>query len=208
MRASRAGTTACAGLLCSVFALLSPACSHDGGAGGSSLHISLSFAPPGAAVDDVLWIAQGAGAGGTLQVDVMAQDISSEFDGFNLEILFDPLVARAQSVATGGVLDGCSSGPVLKADNVGNDNANQTGSILISESIAGVSPPGCTVSGQRALARITFTAAGRGNAPLDFVQFNGDPNAPSGTRLYRTQPAVPDVPVQLFDSGAEIDVAR
>lgn len=208
MRARRASIGASRSLIALILMTLATACSHDGSTGGSSLHLSLSFAPPGAAVADVVWIASGAGAAGTLQVDVVARDISTQFDGFNLEITFDPLIARAQSVATGGVLDGCSGSPVLKADNVGNDNANQTGTILISESIAGGSPPGCTLSGEHALARITFTAIGRGAAPVDFVGFNGDPNAPSGTRLYRTQPAVPEIPVQLFDSDAELDVTR
>ena len=208
MRARRASIGAGRGLISLILMTLAPACSHDGSTGGSSLHLSLSFAPPGAAVADVVWIASGAGAGGTLQVDVVARDISTQFDGFDLEIMFDPLIARAQSVATGGVLDGCSGSPVLKADNVGNDNANQTGTILISESIAGISPPGCTLSGERALTRIVFTATGRGAAPIDFVDFNGDPNAPSGTRLYRTQPSVPEIPVQLFDSGAELNVTR
>lgn len=185
-----------------------PSCGHGGSDnGGSGLRISLASTPPSGG-SDVVWIAEGGRTGDLLLVDVVSRDISSEFDGFNLEILFDPLVASAQSVSSGGILDGCAPGQVLKVDNVANHNADQTGSILISEAITGSSPPGCTASGLRTISRVTLRARGRGSSTLPFVPYNGDPSAPSGSRFYRTQPSVPDVPVQFFDSGALVEVTR
>src|SRR5262249_14046562 len=105
---------------------------------------------------------------------------------------------------SGGVLDACTSLGVLKLDNVGNGNANQSGSILVSEALPGSSPPGCTVTGVATLTRIPLRAAGHRTTPLTFVPFNGT----SGSRLYRTQPSVPELAVQFFDSGALLDVRR
>jgi len=190
-------------------AILLPICSCDsGGDGSSGLRIDFSSTPPLGGVTDVVWLASGGTAGGLLVVDIVARDISSDFDGFDLEVSFDPLIATAHSIVSGGLLEGCSSDPVLKAENVSNGNANLTGSILISEAFGGGAPPACTVSGERTVARINFRAAGRGSSDLDFVAFNGDPNSPSGSRFYRRAPSVPQIPAQFFDGGALIHVTR
>jgi len=193
-----------------VAAILLLVCSCDsGGNGGSSgLKIALSFTPPPGGITDVAWLAGGGAAGGLLVVDIVARDISSDFDAFDVEVSFDPLIATAQSVVSGGLLESCSSTPVLKAENVSNGNANLTGSILISEAFGGGSPPACTLAGERTVARINFRAFGRGSSDLEFIGFNGDPNSPSGSRFYRRAPSVPQIPVQFFDSGAVIDVTR
>ncbi len=190
-----------------VAALLLAAC-KSADDGGSDLRISLSFTPPPGGVDNVVWIAGSGRSGGRLLVDVVVRDISFEFDGFNVEILFDPLLAEAESLASGGVLQGCTALPVLAADNVAGGNANATGTLLFSEAISGTAPPACTVAGTATLARIAFRPRARGEAALTFVPYNGNPSSPSGSRFYRRLPVNPDVGVAFFDSGALIEVKR
>src|SRR5262245_10484889 len=96
-------------LVATAWMLLAVGCNDDGSGddGGSSFGIFLSVTEPPAGSTDVVWFADG-GVGGTgLAVDVLARGISSQFDGFNVEIQFDPLVAEAVSLAFGTVLDGC-----------------------------------------------------------------------------------------------------
>jgi hypothetical protein len=188
-----------------VAALLLAACKAADD-GGSDLRISLLFTPPTGGTDNVVWIAGSGRSGGRLLVDVVVRDISFEFDGFNVEVLFDPLVAEVESLASGGVLQACTSLPVLGADNIASGNANATGTLLFSEAISGASPPPCTVAGTTTLARIVFRPRGRGDASLPFVPYNGNPSSPSGSRLYRRVPVNPDVGATFFDSLALIKV--
>jgi len=188
--------------------LLAAACSHSGDDGRSGLRIALDLTSPSAGVMDVTWLEDGGGAGGILVMEILARDISSPFDGFDLELTFDPLIATAQSVSSGNLLEICSAGSVLKADNVANGNANISGTILISEALTGASPPGCTFGGTRTLARVTFRAAGRGSSPTGFVPYNGNPNVPAGSRFYRRATSVPEVPVTFFDGSAVLNVTH
>jgi hypothetical protein len=176
--------------------------------GSSRLHASLDFTPPPGGTGNVLWIAEGGATGSRLLVDLVARDISLEFDGFNVEILFDPLVVEAESITSGGALLGCTTLPVLTADNVANGNANTTGTILIGEAISGSAPPACTIAGTATLARVSFRPRGRGTAALTFVAYNGNPSSPAGSRLFRRNPVIPDVGAQFFDSGALVQVRR
>jgi hypothetical protein len=176
--------------------------------GRSDLKISLGVTPPAGGAGDLVWLAQGDLAGGRLLVDVLARDIASGFDGFNVEILFDPLIVEAANLASGGALLGCTALPVLAADNISNGNANATGSILFSEAISGPAPPPCTLAGTVTLARIMFRPRGQGTAPLVFVPYNGIPSSPAGSRLFRRDPADPDVGVEFFDGSALIEVRR
>lgn len=186
--------------------LLAPSCQgdDDGGNGGSDLAISMSLTPPAGGMD-LVFFEEAAGSGDLLLVDVVARDVTSEFDGYDVELTFDPLVAAIFSFAQGTLLEDCALQQAVKADNAAG-NANTTGNLLFSASLTGPMPPGCTVAGDAMLARITFRAAGGGMFPLEFVPYNQDPNSPSGTRLSRTMPPVPAVTLTLDDGGATITV--
>jgi len=171
----------------------------------------MTLSPPPGGTTDVVWVAQGGGSGDLLIVDVLARDITQDFDSINIEIRFDPLVLEAQRYSSLGVLDTCAGGlGVLACDNVSTcgSSANTTGTILASESIIGTMPPGCTVSGELPLGRITFRARARGMSSIPFVAFNGDPDNPQGSRFARRAPPVLEVPILFFDSGALIEVTR
>jgi len=171
----------------------------------------MSLSPPPGGSTDVVWVARGGGGGDVLVVDVMARAITQDFDSFNIEIQFDPLVLEARRYTSLGVLDACAGGlGVLACDNVTTcgSSANSTGTILAGESIIGPLPPGCTVSGEQVLGQITFRARARGTSALPFVPFNGDPVDPQGSRFARRAPPEPEVPVLFFDSGASIEVTR
>ena len=182
--------------------------------GRSDLDISLDFTPPSGGTSDVVWIGAGGQGGGLLLLDIVARDISESFDSYNVEILFDPVVAEAQNLSFGTVVSVCAGAtPVLAAHNVTDDpnntgRANLTGRILFSEAIQGAMPPDCAVAGTQTLARITLRARSRGTSSLDFVPFNGDPNNPVGTRFASRTPVDPEIPVLLFDSGALVEVTR
>ena len=176
--------------------------------GRSVLRISLGVTPPASGTGDLVWIAEGAQPGGGLLVDVLARDISVGFDGFNVELSFDPLIAAADKLTSGGALLGCTALPVLAADNISNGNANATGSILFSEVISGPAPPPCTLAGTVTLARILFRPRGQGATTLPFVPYNGNASSPAGSRLFRRDPADPDVGVGFFDGSALIEVGR
>ena len=192
--------------------MLSSACAGgDGASSGSALAISITLSPPPGGTTDVVWVAEGGGNGNILIVDVMARDVTQDFDSLNIEIQFDPLVLEAQRYTSLGVLTACAGGfGVLACDNVSTcgTSANATGTILASESIIGTMPPGCTLPGEAPLGRITFRARARGSSSLSFVPFNGDTVNPQGSRLARRAPAVIEVPVLFFDSGALIEVTR
>ena len=192
--------------------MLSCGCVDRGAASsGSALGISMTLSPPPGGTSDVVWVAQGGGSGDVLIVDVMARDITQDFDSFNVEIEFDPLLLEARHYASLGVLETCAGGlGVLACDNVSacGSSANTTGTILAGESITGTMPPGCTLSGELPLGRITFRARARGTSSLPFVPFNGDPDNPQGSRFARRVPPMIEVPVLFFDSGASIDVTR
>ena len=180
----------------------------DDGFGGSALSIGLSVTPPSPGTTDVVSFVENAAGGGLLLVDVRAEDISSMFDGYDVEILFDPLVAEATNLVDGTLLDICGGLQPLKANNVANGNANATGTILFSAVLPGAAPPGCTLAGPDILATIAFRTVNQGSSALVFVAFNGDPNSPTGSRFFRTQPSVPSVPVTFMDGMAEIEVTR
>lgn len=202
------GLLVTAGLLAAAWALLVAGCSGgDGDDGGSSFRISLSVTEPPAGSMDVVWLAPG-GIGGTgLVVDVVARGISDPFDGFNVEIQFDPLVAEAVSLAFGTVLDGCGGLDPVKLDNVSNGNANTSGTIIISAALpVGPAPPACALPGMQALARIGFRERSIGTSPLSFVPFNGDANSPAGSRLFRRGTMMAEIPVNFFDGQALIEV--
>jgi len=180
----------------------------DDDSGGSDLSISMTFDEP-MGMDDVVWMSQLGQGAGLLVVEVLAEDISSTFDGYDVEISFDPLIVEALSLAHGTLLDACSALQPFKVDNVANGNANASGTILFSAVLPGAAPPGCTLAGRSTLARITLRARNRGMFPMDFIPFNGDPNNPSGSRFFRTQPAIPSVPVSFFTMGnVVIEVTR
>ena len=194
--------------MASVALLFTPSCNgddHDSG-GGSGLGIVMTVAPPAGGATDLIHFAEAASSGDLLLVDVLVRDVSSDFDGYDVEITFDPIVAEAFSLVQGTLLETCSGlQQTLKGDNIG-ANANTTGNITFSAQLSGPMPPPCTVNGDMQLARITFRARGSGSFPLDFVPFNNDPNSPAGTRLSRTMPAVPAVTLTLDDGQAMIEV--
>lgn len=189
--------------IASVALLCAPSCNNDddddgGGGGGSGLGISMSLTPPAGGATDLVFFAEVSSAGDLLLVDVIARDISDDFDGYDVEISFDPLVAEVFSLTQGTVLEGCSGNQAVKADNVSNGNANQTGSILFSAALTGPTPPACTVVGDRSLARITFRAKGAGTFALEFVL--------PDSRLFRTSPSVPALTIDWHDDQTTIEV--
>ncbi len=189
-------------LACAAAAILlwNPSCNGDNNNsddGGSGLQISMSTTPPAGGATDLVFFSEFATSGDLLLLEVFARDISSDFDSYNVEISFDPMVAEAFDLEPGTVLEQCSGQQAVKADNVDNGNANATGSIIFSASLTGATPPACTVTGDEFLARITFRARGGGSFPLDFVL----PNDPSGSRFSRTMPSVPVVMGITWDDG-------
>jgi len=189
-------------LACAAAATLlwAPSCNSDddsGDDGGSGLQISMIVTPPAGGDPNIVFFAETAASGDLLLLDVFARDISTDFDGYNVEIDFDPMVAEAFSLTPGTVLEQCSGLQAVKADNVANGNANASGSIIFSASLTGPTPPACTVTGDKPLARITFRAKGAGSFPLDFVL----PNDPSGSRFSRTMPSMPVVMGIAWDDG-------
>ncbi|MFQ5702112.1 MAG: hypothetical protein ACE5HU_09730 [Acidobacteriota bacterium] len=189
---------------------LLPACDGNGAGrntGGSTLSISMSFTPPPAGSMNVVWLSEASRNGGLLLMDVFAQNISIPFDGYEIELRFDPLVAEALDLVAGTLPEQCSGLTTLRVDNVASGDANASGTILFSARLTGPQPPGCTVVERQPLARITFRASGTGSFPLSFVPFNGDPIFPGGSRLLRTDPPDPAIPVMFDDSQAVIDVA-
>lgn len=195
-------------------AVLLLGCNGNDPSGGSSLEIFLTASAPPPGSSSVVFVEEGAGGGDLVIVDLLVRDITDEFDGFNIEIMFDPLVAEASGYTSAGILDACAGGlTVLKCDNISScstpaTNANSTGSIIISESIIGSTPPGCTASGLRKIGSLSFRAAGRGTSTLPFIPFNNDPISPQGSRFVRRSPAVTELPVEFFDSGALLEVTR
>ena len=194
-------------LACATAAILlwNPSCSDDNSDdddGGSGLQISMITTPPAGGDPNQVFFSEFAVSGDLLLLEVLARDISTDFDSYNVEIAFDPMVAEAFDLSPGTLLEQCSGMQAVKADNVANGNANASGSIIFSASLTGPTPPACTVTGDKPLARITFRAKGAGSFPLDFVL----PNDPSGSRLSRTQPSVPVVMVTWDDGQALIEV--
>ncbi len=179
---------------------------EDDDTGGSTLIISFSVIPPAGGTMNVIHFEEAAAGADLLQVDVLARDVTTPFDGYNIEITFDPMTAEAFGLTPGTFLDQCSGLQSLKADNVSNGNANATGKIVFGASLPGGSPPGCTVTGTARLARLTLRARNPGDFPPHFVAYNGDPNIPSGSRLFRTNPPVPAIPLTFDDGQAEVNV--
>ena len=189
-------------LACATAAIIlwNPSCSDDNSDdddGGSGLQISMVTTPPAGGATNQVFFSEFAVSGDLLLLEVLARDISTDFDSYNVEIAFDPMVAEAFDLSPGIVLEQCSGSQAVKADNVANGNANASWSIIFSASLTGPTPPACTVTGDKALARITFRAKGTGSFPLDFVL----PNAPTGSRLSRTMPSMPVVAGITFDDG-------
>src|SRR5262245_13365936 len=82
-------------LPCLVLAACMPACSSGGDdTQGSHLKISLAVNAPPAGATDTAWMEQSQSSS-LLEVAVVAHAISSAFDGFDVEIQFDPSVAQA-----------------------------------------------------------------------------------------------------------------
>ncbi len=198
-------TRLCAAL--AALTLLSGCHGDDEISGDTGLEISMTSTPPSAGTASVVWLQEGPSGGDVLVAEILARDITEEFDSFNLEILFDPVIVQARSYESGDVLDGCAMGlPVLKLENLASGDADATASMLITESITAPLPPGCTINGTRTLGRITFRARGRGRSMPAFVPFNMDPNNPEGSFLARRDPAIPAIAVTFFDSAALIEV--
>jgi len=189
-------------LACATAAILlwNPSCSNDNSDdddGGSGLQISMTTTPPAGGATNQVFFSEFAVSGDLLLLEVLARDISTDFDSYNVEIAFDPMVAEAFDLSPGTLLEQCSGMQAVKADNVANGNANASGSIIFSASLTGPTPPACTVTGDKPLARITFRAKGAGSFPLDFVL----PNDPSGSRFSRTMPSMPVVMGIAWDDG-------
>jgi hypothetical protein len=208
-RAVRART--CAAWLLTVIApaalVFTPSCKgdDDNSDGGSGLEIAMTVTPPAGGETDLVYFAEIASSGDLLLVDVRARDVSSDFDAYDVEISFDPVVAEAFALTQGSLLEFCSGQQTFKADNVAT-NANSTGNITFSAQLTGPMPPPCTVMGDQQLARITFRAKGTGSFPLEFIPYNQDPNNPAGTHLSRTMPPVPAVAITPHDGQAMIEV--
>lgn len=201
----RSRVASCIGL---ALLVCSMACHGGGDTGDSRLVIAMTSSTPPGGLTDVVWLAEGGSSSRMLQVDVLSRDLLEEFDGLNLELLFDPSVAEVVAVSGAGLLPACTGVGAVTAENVSNGNANTTGVILYSEQLPGGTPPGCTTSGDMVVARVVFRARGRGMTGLDFAPAAGDPNNPTGSRLFRRDPPVPRTGAQFFDGGAQLEVTR
>ncbi len=207
--AERCGTIRVVTLLTCTFALLGVSgCNGSSDTGASGLNTSLDFMPPAMATGNLVWIEDGGGSGDVRIADVVARDIPGPFDAYAIEVSFDPSILEAVGVSSGSVLSACSPIGIVEADNISSGLANMDGAVLFSAALTGSPPPPCSVTGTVSVAHITFRALGRGDAPLGFIPYNGDPNSPAGSLFYRRDPQLAVVPVQFYDSGAVITVSR